>query len=330
MATLDRLSQSRPTQPWARPVPMERLLVPLDGSQLAEAALPIAARLADACSAAIALLHVIEKDAPNSIHGDRHLVSRADAEAYLAQLAQQLAGEDRRVEFHVHEAPVGNVAQSIATHAEGPRSDLILLSTHGAGGVREALWGSIAQRALQLSHRPMLLVRARGDTRATPLFTTRTIMVPLDGTTAAEAALPLASTLARRLDVHLRLVMVVPTLETVAGEQQPRATFLPGATRVLLDVQEEQATAYLEHLAASIRSMGVPTFAEVRRGAPVAQLAADTTEHADGLVVAATHGRAGLQAIWSPSVAARLLKRTSAPVLLVPIIEPDPRPGTPL
>ncbi len=212
MPTLDRPSQPRPTEPWAGTRPVERLLVPLDGSHLAEAVLPIAARLAEACGAAIALLHVIEKDAPSSIHGEHHLVNRADAEAYLAQLARQLAGDGRPVAFHVHEAPVGNVARSIATHAEEQESDLVVLSTHGAGGIREVLWGSIAQRVLQLSQRPMLLVRARW---VTPLFTPRTIMVPLDGTAAAEAALPLASTLARGLDAHLRLVMVVPTLETV-------------------------------------------------------------------------------------------------------------------
>jgi nucleotide-binding universal stress UspA family protein len=330
MATLGRPRRRGSTQAWAGTPPVERLLVPLDGSQLAEAALPIAARLAEACGAAIVLLHVIEKDAPSSIHGEHHLVNRADAEAYLTQLARQLAGEGRPVEIHVHEAPVGNVAQGIATHAEEQESDLVVLSTHGAGGIREVLWGSIAQRVLQLSHHPMLLVRTRWTTRMSPLFAPRAIMVPLDGTATAEAAIPLASTLARGLDVHLRLVMVVPTLETVAGEQLPRATYLPSTTRALLDVQEEQATAYLEHLAASIRSTGVPTFAEVRRGAPVAQLAADTAEHADGLVVAATHGRAGLQAIWSPSVAARLLKRTSAPILLVPIVEADPRSGTSL
>ena len=327
MRALDRQSQPRPTQPWPGTVPVERLLVPLDGSQLAEAALPIAAQLADACGATIALLHVIEQHAPSSIHGKHHLVNRADAEAYLAQLARQLAEEGRPVGFHVHEAPVGNVARSIATHAEEQESDLVVLSTHGAGGLREVLWGSIAQRVLQLSHRPMVLVRARW---VTPLFTSRTIMVPLDGTATAEAALPLASALARGFGAHVRLVMVVPTPKTATGDQLPRATFLPNTTRLLLDVQEEQAIGYLEHLAALMRLTGVPTFAEVRRGAPVAQLAADTTEHADGLVVAATHGRAGLEAIWSPSVAAGLLKRTSAPVLLVPIVEPDPRLGTSL
>ncbi len=309
--------------------PLRRVLVPLDGSRLAEAVLPIASRLAEVFGAVIVLLHVIEKDAPSRVHGEHHLTNRSEAEPYLVQVARRLGGDGRLVEHHVHEVPVGNVAQGIAVHAEEQGSDLIVLSTHGAGGIGEALWGSIAQRVLQLTHRPMLLVQARAETQGA-LFTPRTIMVPLDGTAVAEAALPIARTLARGLEAQLRLVMVVPTLETVAGDQIPTATFLPSTTRLLLNTQEEQAAAYLENLMASIGSTGVPTTAEVRRGSPVAQLASDAAEHADGLVVVATHGRAGLQAIWSPSVAARLLKRTRAPILLVPIIEPDRHSGTPL
>jgi nucleotide-binding universal stress UspA family protein len=321
MRTLGRASQLNSAPPWGAAVSVKRLLVPLDGSRLAEAALPMTARLAAACGAAITLLHVIERDAPSRVHGERHLADRADADVYLAEIARLWTGDGPPVEFHVHEAPVGDVARSIAVHAEERASDLVVLSTHGAGGIRDALWGSVAQRVFQLSRRPILLVRAHWVIQ---LFTPRTIMVPLDGTAAAEAALPLATTLADATDVHLRLVMVVPTLETAAGEQQPQATFLPATTRALLEAEHTRAVAYLEHLAASIRSTGVPAFAEVRRGAPVAELAADTVEHADGLVVAATHGRAGLQAVWSPSVAASLLRRTGAPVLLVPIVDPDP------
>lgn len=304
---------------------VQRLIVPLDGSHLAEAVLPIAARLAEACGATVVLLHVIEKGAPARVHGEPHLTARPDAEAYLDRLARRLAGEGRLVEHHVHEVPVGNVAESIAAHAEDERGDLVLLSTHGAGGIREALWGSIAQRVLQIGRRPTLLVRAHTGAPPVSVFAPRTIMVSLDGTAAAEAALPVAQTLARALGVELRLVMVVPTLDTVGGEQLPQATFQPAATRALLDSQEEQAATYLQYLAASLQSSGVPALAEVRRGGPVAELAADAAEHADGLVVVATHGRAGLQAIWSPSVAARFLKRTQAPVLLVPIVEPDYR-----
>jgi nucleotide-binding universal stress UspA family protein len=301
---------------------MERILVPLDGSRLAEAALPIAARLADACGSAITLLHGIEQDAPSSVHGEPHLATGAEAAAYLDRLTRQLATGGRIVDYHVHEVPVGNVARSIADHAEEQKSDVVVVSTHGAGGIRRELWGSIAQRVLQLSRRPVLLVRARWAPPVSAPFNPATIMVPLDGSVAAEAALPLASKLAHALDARLRLVMVVPTLGTVAADDRPEATFLPGTTRILLDVREEQATAYLEELAAYLRSSGVPSLAEVRRGAPVAELAADAAEHGDGLVVTATHGRAGLQAIWSTSVATRLLKRTHAPILLVPISEP--------
>jgi nucleotide-binding universal stress UspA family protein len=302
------------------PALLERVLVPLDGSRLAEAVLPIATRLTDACGARISLLHAIEKGAPAQVHGERHLISSKEAEEYLAQVSQRLTAPTRQVDYHIHEVPVGDVPESIASHAEEAQSNLIILSTHGEGGIREALWGSIAQQVLQRSARPVLLVRARSDGQ-TAEFAPRSIMVPLDATAAAEAALPFATALARCLGAHLRLVIVVATTETVSGEQIPTATFLPATTRALLDVQEKQALAYLERLAQSIRATGVPTIAEVRRGETVAELATDTGEHGDGLVVVATHGRAGLQAIWASSVADRLLKRTRAPILLVPIIE---------
>ncbi len=311
-----------PDRPPAPGTSVRRMLVPLDGSHLAEAAVPIAARLAHACGATITLLHVIEKGAPSSVHGEPHLATAADAEQYLKQLGDRLAANDRAIARHVHESPVGDVARSIADHAEEEASDLIVMTTHGAGDLRRGLWGSIAQRVLQLSRRPVLLVRTPAASAVAAEFAPDTIMVPLDGTAAAEAALPLACGLAQALDARLRLVMVVPTLETVAGGQQPQATLLPGTTRMLLEAQQDQAAAYLDDLGTRLHHAGIATMAEVRRGAPVAELAADAAEHADGLVVAATHGRAGLQAIWSTSVATRLLKRTNAPVLLVPIVEP--------
>ncbi len=305
-----------------------RILVPLDGSHLAEAAVPIAERLAEACGAEITLLHVIEKAAPSSIHGEPHLAREEDAEAYLTALAQELTARGATVDHHVHEVPVGDVARSIAGHADEQGSDLVVVCTHGGGDLRRGLFGSIAQRVLQMCRRPVLLVRTQRAPAVHPPFDPATIMVALDATVAAEAALPMASRLARALHAQLRLVVVVPTLETVAGEHQPKATLLPGTTRILLDAAEEQAAAYLDELSDSLRATGVPSVAEVRRGAPVAELAADAAEHGDGLVVAATHGRAGLQAIWSTSVAARLMKRTNAPILLVPIVEPAPEVST--
>ena len=303
-----------------------RVLVPLDGSHLAEGAIPIAARLAEVCGADVSLLHVLERDAPASVHGEPHLAEEPEAEAYLARLAQELAERGGTIDYHVHEVPVGDVARSIAAHADEQESDIVLVSTHGGGDLRRGLFGSIAQRVLQICRRPVLLVRAERAPEVHPPFDPETIMVPLDATAAAEDALPLASMLARFLEAQLRLVMVVPTLGTIGGAHRPQAALLPGTTRVLLDAREEQAAAYLEQLVDRLRASGVESVGEVRRGAPVKELATDTAEHGDGLVVAATHGRVGLQAVWTISVASRLLKRTSAPILLVPIVDPDSDP----
>ena len=316
-----RVSKIAPKLSIGEPIKsFKRILVPLDGSRLAEAVLPVATRLADACGSTILLLHVVERNAPSAVHGERHLRDERDAEAYLSELTRQLRVDNRMVEWHSHEVPVGDVAASIAVHAEEHAIDLIVLNTHGHGGIRDVIWGSIAQQTLQHSRAPVLLWRARAKVSDT-VFAPSTIMVSLDATAAAEEALAPAISLARCLQAQLRLVMVVATSSTVPRTQLPTATFLPVTTGLLLDLEEEQASEYLEGLAEAVRSIGVDAVAEVRRGDAVGQLAQDASEHDDGLVVAATHGRAGLQAIWSPSVAARLLNRTHAPVLLVPNVE---------
>jgi nucleotide-binding universal stress UspA family protein len=299
---------------------LRRLLVPLDGSRLAEATLPVATRLSGACGSTLVLLHVLERNLASQVHGERHLTRLDEADAYLAHVAQRLGLPEGRVELHTHDVRVGDVAESIAQHADEHGIDLIVLCTHGEGGLRDVLWGSIAQQVLQRSTRPVLLVRAR-PSRVPEAFEPRTLMVPMDGTAGAEAALPYAARLAVALGATLRLVLVVPTIETVSAGEMAAATFLPSASRAVLDVEEAQSRAYLEGLAATTDAMGATTVTEVRRGEPVAQLATDRGEHDDGLVVIATHGRAGLQAIWNRSVAARLLRRTDAPILLVPIQE---------
>jgi nucleotide-binding universal stress UspA family protein len=301
-------------------LPFRRILVPLDGSRLAETVLGIATRLADECDASIVLLHVIEKNAPAAVHGERHLKDTGSAEVYLAGLAQELRGGGRTIEWHTHEVPVGDVAASIADHALEYEVDLIVLCTHGSGGLRDVIWGSIAQQALQRSRVPVLIGRATKDTTRTS-FAPQTIMVALDATPVAEAALPPAAGLARCLGAQLRLVMVVATSSTLSRLQSPASALMPIATGAILDLEEQQASDYLARLADTLESAGIGAVAEVRRGAPVGELAQDTGEHQDGLVVSATHGRAGLQAIWTSSVASGLLKRTRAPVLLIPIVE---------
>jgi nucleotide-binding universal stress UspA family protein len=299
----------------------QRLLVPLDGSRLAEAVLPIAERLGRLPRSTVVLLHVLERGAPSAIHGERHLQAREEAERYLTDVATRLRAHNVAVETHVHEVPEGDVPRSIAEHAVEERADLIVLCTHGSGGVHQLLFGSVAQQVLKRGTAPVLLARADPDGGLHPFEPDR-VLVPLDGTAAAECALEPARELASLLGAGVHLVMVVATASTARGERQAIAQAMPTATRAALELEEAEAGDYLESVAARLRRAGAAVSAEVRRGDTSSALADEAAEPGVGLVVVATHGRAGVQAIWAGSVTARLLARTRAPILLLRMIEP--------
>jgi len=97
---------------------VRHVLVPLDGSALAEAALPAAAATAKAFDARVTLLHVLEEWAPDTVHGHPHLTGETEARAYLDAVAQRPAFRDRATEIHVHGIRTENVADSIMAHAD--------------------------------------------------------------------------------------------------------------------------------------------------------------------------------------------------------------------
>lgn len=296
-----------------------RILVPLDGSRLGEAVLPLVSRFAGDHAATVVLLHILERRAPTEVHGDRHLTNAGEAGTYLQEIAEQLRAEGVTVEYHCHDAPEGDVARSIADHADEEQADLIILSTHGNGRMRQMLFGSIAQQVLNRGTRPVLLVRPNPGEGVTP-FQPHTVLVPLDATAASEEAILPAREIALTLGASLHLVMVVATQDTLGGER-PSATLLPSATREALELEQQGAADYLEELAAKLRTPELRVTTEVRRGKTYQALADEAAEPGVGLVVVATHGRKGLQAIWAGSVIARLLSRTTAPVLLLRTIE---------
>lgn len=303
-----------------------RLLVPLDGSRLAETVLPLAESLAEAEAvsggAIIILLHVLEQGAPAAVHGERHLQAEDESDAYLEEIATRLREQGLPVESHTHEVPQGDVPRSIAAHAVEGHADLIILSTHGSGGVRQLLFGSVAQQVLKQGTMPVLLARPP-DGDEVPFKPDR-LLVPLDGSAAAEAALQPACHLAKLFGASIHLVMVVATGATTRGELQAIEQALPTATRATLELEGLEAEEYLNQVAVRVREESadaVRVTTEVRRGATPRALADEAAEPEVGLVVVATHGRAGLQAIWAGSVTSRLLARTRAPILLLRTVE---------
>ncbi len=291
-----------------------RLLVPLDGSRLAEGVLPLVERLASRLGAAVGLLHVIERRAPAHIHGDRHLRGEAEAREYLfAHVAPRLRAAGIETSGHVHDVPEGDVAASIAKHVNELSADLVVLATHGSGGMRDILFGSVAQQVLARTSVPVLLVRPdRVGWRDL-----RRVLVPLDGTPDGEAALSAGMGLARPFGAEILLLRVVPTWSTVAGERAPGAVMLPSATAAALEVQARAAEGYVAALVARLESEGTRATGRMRRGEPAREILEAVRREAADLVAMSTHGRAGLGAAWAGSLAARVLKSLPVPALLV-------------
>src|SRR5574342_275959 len=102
------------------------ILIPLDGSHLAEAALPAAASLAEKLNAPVTLLHVNEQNAPEAVHHERHLTRPEEAESYLEDLVKQSFPAGLKANWHVHRMEVKDVTASIVEHTSEFAPDLII------------------------------------------------------------------------------------------------------------------------------------------------------------------------------------------------------------
>lgn len=295
------------------------LLVPLDGSDLAESVLPAAVHLGRALDAQVTLLHVLEHNAPGAVHGQRHITTEQEGLHYLAETAQKLP-TGLRVDEHVHPNQEHDIARSIVEHAEELGVDLILLCTHGRSSLRRWLFGSIAQQVIALGATPVLVIYP-SELPQGQGFQCRQILTPLDGEPAHEAGLGVALGLAKACAAALHLIAVVPTRGTLSGEDSASAMLLPVTTAALLDLREGAAGTYLQQQAAAAEEAGVAVTSAVQRGEPAAAIAkAAQAVHAD-LIVMATHGKSHTDAFWSGSVTPRVSSKTKRPLLLVPVVE---------
>jgi nucleotide-binding universal stress UspA family protein len=308
---------------------IRQVLVPLDGSRLAEAVLPVAAAVAKAFGAQVRLFHVVEHKAPATVHGEQHLTDADQAEAYLAEVARRPVLAGQPVDAHVHRPEAGNVAESVADHAVEFNADVVALSTHGSRGLRDVLFGTIAMQTLKRGDTPILLVPPAGA-GAARAFQPHHVLVPLDGSPGHEQALPFAEALARAWKGEVHLEVVVPTANTLSGHQAATKVLLPSATRHVLDLAEQGAEEYVEALAARLKAEGLSVGAHVSRGDPAVCLIQAASDTRADLVVLATHARGVLNAFWSGSLTPKVVAKLDRPMLLVRAAgeELDARPAT--
>lgn len=295
----------------------KNILVPLDGSQLAEAAIPAAASLAEKLHTPVTLLHIIEQNAPEAVHNEKHLTHPEEAESYLKDLAKRSFPASVKSNWHVHEDEVRDVTASIVEHTGELKPDLIIMCAHGHSGIRDMLFGRIAQQVVAKGTTPLLLLQPMTSYKKP--FELRRILLPLDSESVHDDSLPMAKYLAKAYNAELDLFCVIPTFSTLRGEEAATSTILPTTTNALLDIKEEHAKDHFQGHLNELVAEGYRTSAEVARGDP-AQTIVNVAERSNAdLIVLSTHRRAGIDAFWARSVSPNVARRTKIPLLLIPL-----------
>ena len=304
---------------WEGVETFEKILVPLDGSPLAQAILPYVMLVAKGFRSHVILFHVAEtaldhEDPDQKAHADETVERiRPLAENYLAGVADEFRGEGIDVETKVAK---GRAAAQIVEYAEQEDVRLIAMSTHGRSGLARLVMGSTVDRTLRACARPVLLVRpcdegASGE--AARRFSK--IIVPLDGSNAAEAALPIAEELAKALGLEIILIQVIGIEIPVAfGAVTPDSWPVPTHLLERLDVV---ASGYLTGLANMLKNKGLTVQWDVLRGAAGPRVVEFAKEAPDSLVAMTTHGHSGFRRWVLGSVADEVMRKGGDPVLVI-------------
>jgi len=296
----------------------KHILLPLDGSQMSEAALPVVVYLAQNLKAQVTLLHVIEKNAPASIHGQRHLKTEDEACQYLMDVAEKNFDPSIEVYRHVHSDEVSKVSQSIVQHSDELDPDLIVMCAHGEGGLHDFMVGNIAQQVIAAGSVPVLLLQPQ-TAEVLNFSGFERILVALDGNPDHESGYQAGLNLAEELKASLHLIQVVPTLSTLNPKHSTTGTLLPATTTVLLEIDEENAFEYLQKKLKQTQAKAIQVTAEIARGDPAQQVVQSAEANDSQIIILGTHGKSGLNAFWASSAAPKIVEQTHRPILLVPV-----------
>lgn len=300
------------------PIRIRSVLLPLDGSPLAEQAVPWAAAIARRARARLRLALVHRSPSPPPLDESTArlytriaLALRKSEREYLRGVATRLktAGDLQVVTATLS----GHPAPALQAYARDVGVDLVVMTTHGRGGLQRAWLGSVADQLMRSLEIPLLLVRndeAGGDREPT----LREVLVPLDGSPRAEAALPPALGVAKLFGAGISLVSAV---EPVPMMVDAPTAFPAALDEELTSIRREAAKDYLEDMVEQVAGLGVAA----RSSAIVCSTALEGIRAASrgpgiAMIALATHGRGGLRRMVLGSVADKLVRTGDLPVLV--------------
>jgi nucleotide-binding universal stress UspA family protein len=273
---------------------VEKVLVPVDGSSFSESILGRVRGLLSGAPVEVVLVRVLDESGTDGSQA----ADRAEAQAYLDSLKRHLVERGARVRCQVR---TGDPAAEILACEREEEPALIAMSLHGRGGLDRWIRGSVAERVLRESHRPVLLANPRSRDASHEREDLHGILVPLDGTIPSTEALPLAEFVARAHGSEILLLHVTS----------------PGPTLSPTDATNALAARHLEPHRRRLESRGIRARVLVDSGNEAGGILRAAQEQDVGLVVMTTHGRSGISRWAFGSVSELVLRHCPIPVLVV-------------
>ncbi|MBF8299207.1 MAG: UspA domain protein [Dehalococcoidia bacterium] len=283
----------------------KKVLIPVDGSRHSEAIIPQASQIAAALGAEVTVFHASGSNTPA-----RESEPGRVTQGYLNGLVSSVkAFGVAKVDSKMVPGPA---SAEITRIAEESGFDIIAMTTHGRSGVGRWAFGNTADKVLHTTSLPLLLVRPKAEGAPQAQRLTSALVLPLDGSDLAEAAIPAAVALAKGLKLPISLQQVVPPYGALYAGLEPQS-YDPRIDKEI----EDAAGAYLKSMVEKLRGMGVMATAEVSRGDAAGEIIDFAERFPDSMIVMSTHGRSGVGRWVLGSVAGRVVRAASVPVLLL-------------
>lgn len=303
----------------------KRLLVPLDGSELAERALPYVEEIARHFGSEVILINV--RTPTEKIEHPEYREYLTKMTATVSQNIQKSADTPRGEKVKVASTIVGSPgmlthpAEHILDYAKQENVNLIVMATHGTSGIRRWALGSTANKVASAFQCPLLLVRANADAPKKVHF--GNILVPLDGSIQSEAVLPFIENFASKLKPNINLLHVVemqyhiyPYADAIGYYGAAGVVKVPYTEKELKPFKET-AEKYINSVNNKLTKAGIKTNYEVRTGSPGDEIIKAEEKTRPDIVVMSTHGHSGFRRFEHGSVTDKVLHGGSTPLLLV-------------
>lgn len=299
----------------------EHILVPLDGSPLAECAIPLAVAVASTFESEVILLQVLEPPTVNtrSLFPDlaQWRFGEVEAKAYLGEWTDRLQAAGLRTAYTIQE---GQAAERIIDFAHDHDISLIVLSSHGRSGMSEWNISSVVQKIVLRTHTSVMVARAHQATVSTKMdMHFSRVLVPLDCSRRAESVLPMAAALAGAHNAELLLAHVVTRPEV--PHREPLSQNVVDLVDQLTEYNRTEATHYLDDLQGQL-AHDVRTRLLIDDNAPETLHELVSQENVD-LVMLGAHGYSGVSRWPYGSMVLNFLVYGSTPLLIMQDLSMD-------